>query len=265
MKAHLAVVGTFLKEIEIWDLDLGDPIEPLQTLKGHSGSITSLQIHPVRNNIMASGCSSGEIRIWNTVSLSQVDQLPTDSKEVHTIKWNPENESVLAAHSGERMVRFFDLKASSQKSVGNALIPCKEVEVFEFGPKGSNSMFVGTSEGQILQMDLRKMDAGPVCAFQAHEKSIPGLVCSGSHLVSNSLDGKLRIWRLESGAPPKLIKEKQTPLKKLFVSDIHPENPYLFACGAEGSNVVVWDYYKEVMKGQPTFEPTLPKPQQQDQ
>lgn len=265
MKAHLAVVGTFLKEIEIWDLDLGDPIEPLQTLKGHSGSITSLKIHPFRNNVMASGCSAGEIRIWNTISLTQVDILPKVPHEVHTIKWSPDTESVLAAHSGPKTIRFFDLKTSSQNSIADILLPCTEAETFEFGPKNSNSLFVGTSEGQIMQMDLRKLDSGPLCTFQAHSNNIPGLVCNDQHLISNSLDGKLRIWGINSEESPKLLKEKQTPLNRLYVSDLHPENPYLFACGVEGTNIVVWDYYQEVIKKEPAFEPKIPKGQKQDE
>ena len=101
------------------------------------------------------------------------------------------------------------------------------------------------------------LNTKPLYTVQAHTKSIPGLSSSGDYLVSNSLDGKLRIWDLKSEEQIKLVKEKDTPLKQLFVSSIHPENPFLFACGAQGAEVVVWDFYEEVVKGNETQKPEI--------
>jgi len=46
---NYAIVGTFNPEIEIWDLDVLNCIEPKYTLKGgHSDAVLSLSLHPTR-------------------------------------------------------------------------------------------------------------------------------------------------------------------------------------------------------------------------
>ncbi len=45
-----------------------------------------------------------------------------------------------------------------------------------------------------------------------------------------------------------LITEYNTKAGKLFGSSIHPENPYLFACGSSIGEAVIWDFKDKISK-----------------
>lgn len=238
-------------------MDLADPIQPEHILKGHSGPLTSITINPFRRNVMISGSADQNVHVWDINALSLVDQIAIGQGEIQNLKWSPTEESHFLSHSGSNVLQLYDLKASS-KAVSNLNFNKAPIDSIEFNSKNPQQFFVGSEDGRISLMDIRMISNKPLFSIQAHGKSIPGLSSAGDHLVSNSLDGKLRLWDLTKENKIEIVKEKQTPLKQLFVSSIHPENPFLFACGAEGSDVVVWDFYQEVVKGAEVEGPKVP-------
>ena len=256
-------MGTFFNEVEIWDLDLADPIQPENVLKGHTGPITSLTIHSTRRNILISGSADQTVKVWDLSSTSLVDDISIKKGEIQNLKWSPTQESTFVSQSGQNNIQFFDLKKSSQ-ALSNINLNCQPIDSIEYNSYDANQLFVASEDGRIHVLDTRMLSEKPLYSIKAHNKSIPGLSSAGDYLVSNSLDGKLRIWNLSSNKQMQLVKEKQTPLKQLFVSSIHPENPYLFACGAQGAEVVVWDYYEEVVKGTESEDPKLKKNKKND-
>ena len=247
----------------MWDLDLADPIEPYQVLKGHTGALTSLSLHEQRNNILLSGSADKLVKVWDLSQLKEVDSLSNFKHEIQNIKWSPNQDSVFMCHSGKKQLDLFDLKASST-SIANANLKGPELDTITYNGSNANQILASSITGQIFCWDVRMLSKHPLYSFQAHSKNIPGLVVSGDYLVSNSLDGKVRIWDMSGSSKPKLIKEKQTPIKQLFISSIHPENPFLFACGASGPEVVVWDFEKEVIKGEDCLNPEIEKDPQSE-
>ena len=227
-------------------------------LKGHNGSITSLSLHQTRNNILISGSADKLVKVWDLCSLKEVDSIADLNKEIQNLKWSLNNESVFACHSGENDLRLYDLRTSAQ-SIAQIDFKGPEIDTFVFNTAKENEILVATVTGDIFCVDSRMTQSKPLYSFKAHNKNIPGMSSTGKYLVTNSLDSKLRIWDLEFEGGPKLIKEKITPLKQLFTSSIHPENPYLFACGASGSEVIVWDFYAEVVEGKESGEPQVPE------
>ena len=206
---------------------------------------------------MISGSADQNVHVWDINALSLVDQIAIGQGEIQNLKWSPTEESHFLSHSGSNVLQLYDLKASS-KAVSNLNFNKAPIDSIEFNSKNPQQFFVGSEDGRISLMDIRMISNKPLFSIQAHGKSIPGLSSAGDHLVSNSLDGKLRLWDLTKENKIEIVKEKQTPLKQLFVSSIHPENPFLFACGAEGSDVVVWDFYQEVVKGAEVEGPKVP-------
>jgi periodic tryptophan protein 1 len=247
-----------LNEIEIWDLDLADPIQPEHVLKGHMGPLTSLSINPFRQNVMISGSADQTVRVWDINSVSLVDNISINKGEVQNLKWSPNEESHFLCHSGPNTIQLYDLKTSATATSSVNLMK-SPIDSIEYSSKNPFQFFVGSEDGRISAYDIRMFSQDPVFWVQAHDKNIPGLSSAGDYLVSNSLDGKLRIWDLKQENKFEIVKEKQTPLKQLFVSSIHPENPFLFACGAEGAEVVVWDFYEEVVKGNESGGPQIAK------
>lgn len=250
------MIGTFFNEIEIWDLDLADPIQPQNVLKGHSGPVTSLGIHPTRSNVLVSGSADQTVKVWDLSTTSLVDTISLQNGEIQNLSWSPAHESNFVCQSGQNTLQMFDLKASNE-AVASVNLKCAPIDSIEFNSLNTHQVFVASEDGVIAAFDIRALSQKPIYRIQAHNKSVPGLASAGEYLVSNSLDGRMRIWDLKAAEQMKLVKEKQTPLKKLLESSIHPENPFLFACGAEGAEVVVWDFYQEVVKGAEAQNPKV--------
>jgi periodic tryptophan protein 1 len=205
---------------------------------------------------LISGSADQTVKVWDLTSTSLADDISISNGEVQNLKWSPTQESTFVCQSGQNHIQLFDLKTSS-KALSSINLNCQPIDSVEYNSFDPNQLFVASEDGSIHVLDTRMLSEKPLYSVKAHEKSIPGLSSAGEYLVSNSLDGKLRIWNLKADKQLQLVKEKQTPLKQLFVSSIHPENPYLFACGAEGAEVVVWDYYQEVVKGTESEDPQM--------
>lgn len=45
----------------------------LNTLKGHKRTPWTVAFHPSNNNILASGCLNGEVRVWNLNDVISLD------------------------------------------------------------------------------------------------------------------------------------------------------------------------------------------------
>ena len=237
-------------------MDLADPIQPQHVLKGHNAPVTSLTIHPLRRNVLLSGSADQSVKVWDLSSTSLVEDFPLKFGEVQNLKWNPSQESSFLCQSGTNELRQFDLR-TSKDPISSVVLKSAPIDSLEFNSRNPEQFFIASEDGQIAMHDARMLSEKPLYSVQAHNKSVPGLSSAGDYLVSNSLDGKLRIWDLKSEDKIKIVKEKETPLKQLFVSSIHPENPFLFACGAQGAEVVVWDFFEEVEKGKEAQNPEI--------
>ena len=225
-------------------------------LKGHAAPVTSLGVHPLRTNVLVSGSADQTVRVWDLSSASLVDSIAPGRGEVQNLRWSPLHDSGFVCQSGQSTLQVFDLKASTE-AVASIGLESAPVDSLEFDSLHGHQLLVGSEDGAIAAYDTRALSPKALWRVQAHSKSVPGLASAGQYLVSNSLDGRMRVWDLKAPGPIKLVKEKQTPLKKLLESSIHPENPCLFACGAEGAEVVVWDFFQEVVKGSQAQNPEL--------
>lgn len=122
-KSNLLVVGTFLPEIEVWDLNKED-CEPLFTLGGiaepmskkkkkkalvtkfnkeqptnqvlensHSDAVMSLSLNPFQSEYLASGSADTTVRIWDLEEQACKATFSNLHKnKVQVVRWNNQNE-----------------------------------------------------------------------------------------------------------------------------------------------------------------------------
>jgi len=240
-RANMAIVGMMTPEIEIWNLDLMEPVEPTQVLSGknaHTDAVTALALHPVRNNLLASASADRSLKIWDFTTMLPVFSCVDYKEAVQGVQWSQENESVIFSYSGDNRLKIFD--ARSKDSATN--IACGfSIESFTTSAVFPDLIFLGSEDGSIHIFDIKKGKLPKSAAFaNVHTKAIPSLTTNKQgHLISNSLDSVIKVFDIKTQT---LLVQQVTTAGSLFGSSVCPDNDLLFACGSSIGEVVVWDY-----------------------
>ena len=241
-RGNLAIVGMMTPAIEIWDMDLADPVEPLVSLGGdlgHKDSVTGLHLHHSRINLLVSSSVDKSVKIWD-VQTGQALVTNTDfNDKIQNVFWGVKEESLITALSGDSYLNFFDIR-SQEKNKKFKLVD--NIENFCQNPNKPEIFYLTSEKGELMIFDFKAGKINKDSIMKVHEESATSVVCSvNNHVITNSLDSKIKIF---DGDNLKLVKEYDTKAGNLFGSDLHPENPYLFSCGSSIGEVVIWDFNK---------------------
>ena len=239
-RANLAIVGLMTPEIEIWDLDAMEPVEPITALggkAGHTDAVTSLALHTNRPNLLASVSADKSLRLWDLQTQKTMITYKGFKDRAQGVTWSLENESTLFSFSGDNILKVFD--ARDQNSVNDFQLDFG-IENFTTCPSDPSKLLFSSEDGFVHVFDLKKFEIIKDFSVKAHTKAIPSIVCNSlGHFITDSLDGLVKIFDLNT---LELLAQQKTDLGMLFSSSVHPENPYLFACGSSMGELVVWDY-----------------------
>eukprot|EP00357_Protocruzia_adherens_P006416 CAMPEP_0114989870 /NCGR_PEP_ID=MMETSP0216-20121206/10446_1 /TAXON_ID=223996 /ORGANISM="Protocruzia adherens, Strain Boccale" /LENGTH=490 /DNA_ID=CAMNT_0002352913 /DNA_START=28 /DNA_END=1500 /DNA_ORIENTATION=- len=268
--ANMLIVGTFLPGIEIWDLDVLDALEPVTVLGGqveesrkkilkkkkksnlkpgsHADAVLSLNVHPTRHNILASGSADQTVKVWDITQSKCVHTYNHHSNKVQVVRWNPKEESVLLTGSFDQTVHVFDASKPENS------ISCKldgDLESAAWNPNNHMLFAASTESGSIVYQDARSLESKPVMEFKAHDKAVSAISFSKdvpSMLASVSTDKRIKIWDLDStvetstGVMPKLIAEKVPKnADELFCCSFYQDSPWVLAAGGRSGELIIWD------------------------
>lgn len=245
-RANIGIVATMQPEIELWDLDMIETVEPKVILAGNNGhkdSVTSLMLHHTRQNILASGSADRTLKIWDLQTQQALFSYTKYKDAVQGLIWHPVEESTVVSYSGDNVLTMFD--ARDTNSVTKLKIPVG-IESFCFLHEDANRIAIGTTEGSICFFDLKAFKIDSTKPLKLHSETVTSLVSTSNNLlVSNSLDSILKITNL---ADLSLVAQHNSKADKLFGSSLHPDIPYLYACGSSLGECVIWDMEEEVSK-----------------
>lgn len=139
-RGNLAIVSTFLPEIEIWDLDLADAIEPTLTLGGeidskstkpkkfksknkkfkpgsHTDSVLSISLNRFHKNILASGSSDLSTKIWDLQKAECIYTINHHKDRVVKVEWSPVEQTILFTGSFDKTIEILDSRYPNDKIV----------------------------------------------------------------------------------------------------------------------------------------------------
>lgn len=240
---NYAIVGTFYPDIEIWNQDVLDAIEPafilagedpnkLNKIKkkkksaannnnGHSDAITSQHLNTYRKNILASGSADTTVKIWDLTQQKPAHTLTPDDQRVEVVKWHPKNESLLLTISDERFVSLIDLRQNGK--VGGVQLD-KQAEGVAWDCWGNERVWQSFEDGSIGEIDAQK-NMGLTFDMKLSSKSITSISANPEQpgvLATSSQDGFVRLFDVrerDDNNCPKSIYSKMTRGGKIFFSN----------------------------------------------
>jgi periodic tryptophan protein 1 len=265
-KTNHIVVGTFLPEIEIWNLD-SENVQPVATLgsleksekyKGqinkyndedigtHTEAVMCISLNPIQNEYLASGSEDNSVRIWDLDDLqckARFANLHAD--KVQSVKWNNVNDQLLLSAGYDRKINILDVKTPEAAATTLIDESYSDIEMAAWHPFMEHNFAVCTEGGMILGYDTRKM-TDPVFKVNAHQNAVSAISFSPhipNMMASSSLDGTVKVWDIAAngGAKPQEIGTRHMKQGDLFSMNFCNDIPWLIASGGNKGEVAVWD------------------------
>ena len=184
---NYAAVGTFRPEIEIWNLDVHDAVDPIGILGGegmaglrplttnsvrkggkgkkkkskpalvpgsHTAGVLSLSWHPSLSHLLASGSADNTIKLWDINTLECVHTHTGSKDKIQSLKWHPSEVSLLLSASLDGNLRLCDVR-TEKGVVAKWKLP-SDPECLQWRP-GSTSLQAALSmeDGSLALWDIR--------------------------------------------------------------------------------------------------------------
>lgn len=259
-KGNLAAVGSFLPGIEIWDLDVLDPIEPVVILGGfkneptsnskkkkkkkihpnhaykpesHKGAVMSLSWNKHGRNIIASGSADHAVKVWDINQQSCLFTFTHHQDKVQALEWHPTDPQILLCGSYDQKVSLLD--ARYPNAVGWSTLTA-DTEAIQWDIHTPHNFMVSTEDGNVKNFDSRKLDA-PIWTLQAHTKTCSALNINPGipeFFATGSADKTIKLWS-KSGGQPKLLHTIQSETN-VFTLGFYSESPLLLVAGGKSSD-----------------------------
>ncbi|KAJ7296872.1 hypothetical protein O6H91_Y095600 [Diphasiastrum complanatum] len=273
-KGNYVAVGTMQPEIEIWDLDVLDEVEPAVVLGGHvkqsrkaevseekkrkkkkkkdvklkegshSDAVLGLAWNFEYRNVLASASADCLVKIWDVTTQKCEQTLHRHSDKVQAIVWNPQEPTTLLSGSFDRTLVVMDMRAPAHDGI-RWNVPA-DVESLAWDPHFSQYFIVSLEDGTVRAHDIRSSTGSgqkTLFTLHAHEKA----VCSISYnpsarnlLATASTDKMVKLWDITNNQPS-CIASINPKVGAVFSSSFCKDSPNLLAVGGSKGNLEVWD------------------------
>lgn len=244
--SNLVAMGTMEPDIEIWDLDVIDSLEPACVLRGvpkkakmkkkkgsvlgHSDAVLDLSWNPHRRKVLASASADFTIGLWDLENGTMVTSITKHEEKVQTLKWHPVEAETLLSGSFDHTMKVYDCRGANDNFKNWSVDG--EVERVIWNHHNPFYFFASTDNGSLYMCDVRKDEV--VAEVKAHSAAITGLCLSSSLncLVTVSADKSLKAWDVQKGSV-ELITEKKMKMGELHSAAMSPDSQLVVAVGGE--------------------------------
>jgi periodic tryptophan protein 1 len=256
-------VGTFEPQIEIWNLDVYEPIFPEIILgdiptesKGptkkkhgparvakkiqkdrHVDAVMALSWNTVQQNLLLSGSADTTVKLWNIENSSCVYSFDLHSDKVQAVTWNVAEPTVFASGGYDKKVFVLDSRQPTQVRKFEVGF---DVECMKWDPFDSQKLYCTTEDGTLHCFDARADKK--LFTLQAHDVACT-MDASPFHrgmILTASSDKSVKIWSTKN-QKPKLVSQKEMEAGKVFAAEFSPDDDLTVSLGGSGGKVVVWN------------------------
>jgi periodic tryptophan protein 1 len=229
-------VGTFSPAIEIWNLDVLDPIEPSATLGGedpnalskrgkklkepkllpgsHEEAVMTLSWNSVYRQLLASGSADNTVKLWDVTTQQCSYTFSHHTDKVQSVLWHPNEAWLLASGGYDKRIGLIDGRNSAIALVPSTLKA--DVESLAWDPFSPYHLYGSLENGEVFCIDIRKVntngagtnskgqankDQSLVFSFMAHHKTTSSLCFSSQvqgMLATCSIDKTVKVWDVQA-------------------------------------------------------------------
>ena len=277
---NYVAVGTMQPEIEIWDLDVLDDVEPVSVLGGtlepgagegssekkskkkskkskkskqvnykegsHTDAVLGLSWNSVHRNVIASASADKSVKVWDIVKGTCEHTLNVHSDKVQAVAWNLQTPTVLLSGSFDRTVALMDMAAPTSPAIQWSL--SADVEALVWDPQSAHTFLVSLEDGTVRGYDVRSgttnsPEGKPLFTIHAHEKAVCSLTyntVAPNLIATSSTDKTVKLWDL-AGNQPTCIASTNPKVGAIFSANFCKDAPFLLALGGSKGTLHVWD------------------------
>lgn len=243
---NLCAIGGMEPIIQIYDLDIHQPLEPIMTLGnkankkknvkrvGHKEAVLDLSWNTNFQHILASGSVDKTVILWDLENAIPSLILKDFAEKVQSVAFNPSEAEYLLTGSSDNTVKLFDCRQSDNEgSQYKQWIVEGEVEKIKWNPNDKYHFVAGTNNGKIHYFDSRATE--PLWTIEAHEKEVTDFAFNANvptMLTSSSVDNYVKIWKFDATSC-NLVHSNHYKLGRIHCVTELPENNWYIGIGGD--------------------------------
>ncbi|KAJ1721988.1 hypothetical protein LPJ53_003561 [Coemansia erecta] len=214
--------------VKIWHLsETGSQITPLATLRGHSGSVLTLQ---AEGSTLITGSSDSDACVWSTETYT-IKQRLSHPDAVLSLRFN---DRWLATACKDGIVRVWkrdhDAFANPFELVGHG-VAINAIHLHD------DTLVSASGDRTVRVWNLETRTC--VKTLSAHTRGVACLDFDGKYVVSGSSDKSLRVWNIETGECERTIGNAHSDLVRTVMFDRRMD---IMVSGSYDESIKIWRF-----------------------